>query len=202
MAERDSIPPLRELSGVRLEARKDHLLSEVVHESTPSPKPRGGRRRVLVLGACAMAAVAIASTLALSLGGSGNPGASGRGSLFRGEPFPYRVRIRYLRKGSVLVGIPIKAMAPYTNASVRVTVLRGRGVRPLEIVFQHSARMHDIINPSRLGMRSTWSSVLRPVRWRGGCQRAGYKVKISFRRGPPRGPFAASIENSSFFRCR
>lgn len=200
MADRHSIPPLRQLPAVQLDARRDHLLTEINHESRRSPL-KGTPRRLVVLGACAIAAAAIASALALSLGGSSTPDLSGRGSSLRGEPFPYRIRLRYVRRSGVLVAIPLTVKAPYINASVRVKVVRGP--RPLETVFEHSAPMHDIAHPSRFGMRSTWSSVLRPVQWRGGCQHAPYKIEVFFRRGgPSRRSFAARFENGSFFRCR
>lgn len=194
------IPPLHELPADRLEARKSHLLAEI----TPAEKSRVTRRApralLVVLLASGAAVAAVAAVLALTLGGGSTTPNSSGGHHSNGGPFPYRFRLHYVRRSGTLVAIPVTIEAPYTNASVRVRVVRGA---KREVVFERSARMHDLARPTRSGMRSSWSSVLKPNHWRGGCGRSQYKVEIFVRRGRPSGrPFAARIETGSFFSCR
>jgi hypothetical protein len=194
------IPPLHELSADRLEARKNHLLAEITPAAKSRVTRRARRARLVVLLAAGAAVATVAAVLALTLGGgSTTPNSSGRGHS-NGGPFPYRVRLRYVRRSGTLVAVPLTVEAPYRNASVRVRVVRGT---KREVVFRRTARMHDLARPTRSGMRSSWSSVLKPSHWRGGCERSQYKVEIFVRRGRPSGgPSAARIETGSFFTCR
>jgi hypothetical protein len=203
MTEQISFPPLHEPTPSELQRRKQHLLSEIscapelgrlararrAASLTHSWSPiRFSRARVVILAtsaivcAAASAGVYVVATQDSPKSPAHTATRGGTSSaIVPAQPLVSPLRLDFTRSGSVITAVAVDVNAPIPNAMLQLQVLRGTTER--QVVFQEQLPMTNATPPTGSSTGavaySSWSGVLNPSNWTGGCQNASYTVSIT-----------------------
>lgn len=192
MHDETSIPPLRNLPPGRLDAVKQHLMAEIAADARPRRRPTFSiaARRLTVVSVGAMLAVAGAAALVL-MTQSQVPRSTTSSHSHSGVPPAYQPLTVNLSPGAQGVSsVNVAVDSPVSGASLQVQVLRSNASLPeqamqespanQQVVYQEQVPMTDVASPASGApgtvALATWSGVLSPADWIGGCQNALYRV--------------------------
>jgi hypothetical protein len=190
MHDENSFPPLRDLPPGRLGAVKRDLLAEITGDA--QPRRRAGlsftRGRIALVGLATALALGSALALVLTLQAP-RPSASSQSGP-RTPPLyePFTVKTTSGAQGVTSINLTVES--PDSGASLQIQVLRSDASLPLQamqqnpanqqVVYQEQVPMTDIPSPASGAAgtvaRATWSGVLSPNDWTGGCQNSLYRI--------------------------
>lgn len=193
MYDETPIPPLRDLPPGRLDAVKRHLFTEITRDAHPQRRlifARVPRRLALIsVGAALALGGTAALVVATTQAPRSQPSASSRSHPAVPPGFqPLALSFASGTQGVSTINVTVNSAT--ANASLQIQVLRSDASQPLEaiqqspadqqVVYQEQTPMTSIPSPASGALGtvalSTWSGVLSPTGWTGGCQNALYQV--------------------------
>lgn len=210
-----SIPPLRDLPPGRLEARKQHVLSEIERRRPARvglSQLISTRRRIAGVAIGAGVALAGASTLVVALTTATSHDrqvrlsrtATSQLAIVPSRPQGYApITVDLTRGGDGTASIKVTVNAPFRDASLQLQVLRGEKER--QVVFQEDVPMDNIASPTNgppgVFALSTWSDTLSSSSWEGGCGNDQYAVSAKVSSSSPSSMTNGMTALSEWFSC-
>lgn len=218
MHDETSILPWHDLPQARLRTLKRHLLAEISRADTTAPKPRlniasAPRRQAVVASCGVIAAAGVAALVVMTQAGAPRVNPSASHDHWSQMPLIEPMALDFTMGSQGVTAINVTVNTALSDASLQIQVLRSNATQPLQalqqapedqqVVYSEQVSMSNVAPPASnvpgATTFSTWSGMLSPSDWTGGCQNSLYTVEASITTadGSPAGSTEARWFNCS-----